>query len=122
MCAHETCGVPCASSFLFQISLKAAIRVRSPAPTSSFTFRHEFILVQVRLRDAQGRVASEHRLIAPLLLEEVLGALGEGRHAAASLRRRQVRQEVQVAALEGSPSATISYHLCMQLLATGLPL
>ena len=83
--------MPCASSFLFQFSLKAAIRVRSPAPTSSFTFRHEFILVQVRLRDAQGRVASEHRLIAPLLLEEVLGALGEGRHAAASLRRRQVR-------------------------------
>ena len=107
--------------FFFRFHLKQLFAFAAP-PTSSFTFRHEFILVQVRLRDAQGRVASEHRLIAPLLLEEVLGALGEGRHAAASLRRRQVRQEVQVAALEGSPSATISYHLCMQLLATGLPL
>ena len=48
-------------------------------------------LVQVRLRDAQGRVASEHRLVAPLLLEEVLSALSEGRHAAAPLRRWQVR-------------------------------
>ena len=103
--------------FFFRFHLKQLFAFAAPP-----TFRHEFILVQVRLRDAQGRVASEHRLIAPLLLEEVLGALGEGRHAAASLRRRQVRQEVQVAALEGSPSATISYHLCMQLLATGLPL
>ena len=76
--------------FFLRFHLKQLFAFAAP-PTSSFTFRHEFILVQVRLRDAQGRVASEHRLIAPLLLEEVLGALGEGRHAAASLRRRQVR-------------------------------
>ena len=32
------------------------------------------LLVQVRLRDTQRRVASEHRLVTALLLEEVLGA------------------------------------------------
>ena len=68
--------------------IKNALTPRSQPTLNHLLFLY---LVQVRLRYAQGRVASEHRLVAPLLLEEVLRALGEGRHAAAPLRRRQVR-------------------------------
>ena len=57
--------------------IKNALTPRSqPTKLNHLLFLY---LVQVRLRYAQGRVASEHRLVAPLLLEEVLRAcLGLG--------------------------------------------